>query len=125
MEQAILYLYQNGKYSLRQVLSRSDSSTAKEEGLFRVSDSATEVKHIIEQVEKGRLYFSYCIILKSNSPGQDVDFFQLNRPHVAAQFLKCYLRELPTPLIPERSFEVFLSIDGNNPCQRVISHLAP
>eukprot|EP00005_Dracoamoeba_jomungandri_P007091 CAMPEP_0174274162 /NCGR_PEP_ID=MMETSP0439-20130205/57105_1 /TAXON_ID=0 /ORGANISM="Stereomyxa ramosa, Strain Chinc5" /LENGTH=82 /DNA_ID=CAMNT_0015365779 /DNA_START=150 /DNA_END=395 /DNA_ORIENTATION=- len=54
------------------------------EGLFKISASSIETKHLIRKIDRG----------------VNVDFFALNKPYLVAQIVKTYLRELPEPLIP-------------------------
>jgi len=79
-----------------------------QEGLFRISDSSTEAKHLIEKINRGT----------------EVDLFALNKPHLVAMLLKTYLRELERPLIIPELFSEFICINESTPLERVSGLLA-
>jgi len=56
----------------------------KEEGIFRLSGSATTIQQLRSQFDQGH----------------DADFSEIYDPHAISGLLKLYLRELPTSLVP-------------------------
>jgi len=69
----------------------------QEEGILRLSGSVAEISKLKEALQHG----------------EDVDFFE-HDPHAVAGLLKCFLRELPDPLIPEPYHSRSLELMGNS-----------
>jgi len=63
-------------------------------GLFRISASSSVVEYYKSQYDQG----------------VDVGFANCNDPHIAANLLKMYFRELPEPLFTFELYDAFIAI---------------
>ena len=71
------------------------SPAIEEEGIFRVSGAASEVRALRAAYE-------------ARQPGVHVDLSGVGDPNVVAAVLKAYLKDLPEPVIPFDYLDTFL-----------------
>ncbi|KAF9945520.1 hypothetical protein BGZ72_001256 [Mortierella alpina] len=80
-----------------------DIMGVEEVGLYRVSGSTTNVARLKAMFDHGQ---DYDFLQKGNEP---------QNPHDVATLLKLYLRELPSPIIPQEIMPSFNCIDFSGP----------
>ncbi|KAF9576742.1 hypothetical protein EC968_005515 [Mortierella alpina] len=88
-----------------------DVMGVEEVGLYRVSGSTTNVARLKAMFDHGH---DYDFLQKGNEP---------QNPHDVATLLKLYLRELPSPIIPQETMSSFNSIDFSGPQTHTVQAL--
>ncbi|KAF9287271.1 hypothetical protein BGZ68_002041 [Mortierella alpina] len=88
-----------------------DVMGVEEVGLYRVSGSTTNVARLKAMFDHGH---DYDFLQKGNEP---------QNPHDVATLLKLYLRELPSPIIPQETMVNFNSIDFSGPKEHTVQSL--
>ncbi|KAF9980672.1 hypothetical protein BGZ75_008162 [Mortierella antarctica] len=88
-----------------------DVMGVEEVGLYRVSGSTTNVARLKAMFDHGH---DYDFLQKGNEP---------QNPHDVATLLKLYLRELPSPIIPQETMSNFTSIDFSGPQKHTVQAL--